>query len=49
MKVTVVGMLLSIFILAGVSIDAIAKHAAVPVEEQNGAVIIGLAGESYPL
>jgi len=42
-------MLLSILILAGVSIDAFAKHATAPAEEQNGAVILGLAGESYPI
>src|SRR5438445_498489 len=49
MKVTSIGMLLSILMLGGVSIDALAKHATVPPEEQNGAVILGLAGESYPL
>jgi hypothetical protein len=49
MKVKPIGMLLSILILGGVSPDALAKHAAVPASEQNGAVILGNAGESYPI
>jgi hypothetical protein len=39
---------LSIVLLAGFSAPALAKHAAAPKEE-NGAVILGEAGESYPI
>ncbi len=49
MKVTPTGMLLSVLILGGVSLGALAKHAAVSPQDQNGALIIGEAGESYPI
>lgn len=49
MKVTPAGVLLSILIFGGVSLGAVAKHAAVSPEDQNGALIIGEAGEAYPI
>jgi len=41
--------LLSTLLLAGVSVGALAKHAEVSPQDQNGALIIGEAGESYPI
>ena len=49
MKVTTKGMLLSLLIVGGVPLNALAKHATVAPENQNGAVILGMAGESYPI
>ena len=49
MKVTPTGVLLSTLLLAGVSVGALVKHAEVSPQDQNGALIIGEAGESYPI
>ena len=49
MKVTPVGFLFAILVIGGVSLNALAKHATVAPQDQNGALIIGEAGESYPI
>ena len=49
MKVTPAGMLLAFLIVGGVSLNAFAKHTEVAPQDQNGALIIGEAGESYPI